>query len=175
MASRKNLLSDEQIEVFGKIKDWLNDSDKKVFSLAGAAFTGKRMVLSAVGQELVQKKKRPLLIAPSVCIAKRYNGVCGKSWNPMDIPLEVGHLIRWKWDTNPIDVGHQSDRSGTLIRLIWDTNPIDLGHFMCGGFVGLLWCMRVHQALIFDLLVGVTFFALSNPNCEESCQPNACR
>ena len=34
---------------------------------------------------------------------------------------DVGHLIRLKWDTNPIDLGH-------LIRLKWDTNPIDLGH-----------------------------------------------
>ncbi len=85
MVSRKNLLSDEQFEVIGKIKDWLNDSDTKVFSLAGAAFTGKRKVLSVVGEELVQRKKSPLLIAPSVCIAKRYNGICGKSWNPKSI------------------------------------------------------------------------------------------
>ena len=66
------MLSDEQTRVFEEIKDWLNDPDKKIFSLTGAFSTGKHMVLSAVRKELAKKDRKTLLIAPNTCIVKRY-------------------------------------------------------------------------------------------------------
>ena len=71
--------NEEQARVFGEIKDWLGDPGKKVFALSGAFSTGKRKILSVAKDEFAKRNKRILLLAPNVCIAKRYTKYCSES------------------------------------------------------------------------------------------------
>ena len=62
----------EQTKALVEIKDWLADDANKVFSLAGAFYTGKAKVRRAAIAEFVRKGKTPIFLSPNVRIANRY-------------------------------------------------------------------------------------------------------
>ena len=66
------LLNSEQTKAFVGIKDWLADDANRVFSLAGAFYTGKTKVLSAAIDEFVRKGKTPIFLSPNARIANCY-------------------------------------------------------------------------------------------------------
>jgi hypothetical protein len=67
-----SMLNGEQTRSYVAIHDWLADTNKKVFSLAGAFYTGKTKILKAVVDEIVSSGKTPLFLAPNSRIANRY-------------------------------------------------------------------------------------------------------
>lgn len=73
------MLNGEQARVLGEFRDWLDDPGRKVFALSGAFSTGKSRILSVAKDEFVKRNKRTLLLAPNVCIAKRYTKYCRES------------------------------------------------------------------------------------------------
>ena len=108
------MLNEEQARVFGEIKDWLGDPGKKVFALSGAFSTGKRKILSVAKGEFAKRNKRILLLAPNVCIAKRYAIFCGESRDSRSI-------YSWLYTKEP-----EIKRGKRFYRIEHDENPSDI-------------------------------------------------
>lgn len=89
------VLNSEQSKAFVCIKDWIADTSNKVFSLAGAFYTGKTKVLKFAVNELVHKGKTPLFLAPNARIANRYKA--------KGFP-DVSSLYSWLYAGRPNDI-----------------------------------------------------------------------
>ena len=65
-------LNTEQSKAIVAIEDWLENIEKKVFSLAGAFYTGKAKLLKTAVQRIIQHGKSPVFLAPNARIANLY-------------------------------------------------------------------------------------------------------
>jgi hypothetical protein len=103
-------LNGEQTQAIVKIKDWLKDEELKVFSLAGAFYTGKSKVLGTIVHNLVDSGKTPIYLAPNARIANRYKT---KGFS------DVSSIYSWLYAGRPNDI-----KNGKAIYPI-DREPID--------------------------------------------------
>jgi hypothetical protein len=104
------MLNSEQTKALVGIKDWLTDTNNKVFSLAGAFYTGKTKVLESAVNEFVRNGKTPIFLAPNARIANRY-----KSRGFSD----VSSIYSWLYAGRPNDI-----RNGKAVYPV-DREPID--------------------------------------------------
>ncbi len=65
-------LNIEQSKAIIAIEDWLESTKVKVFSLAGAFYTGKSKLLKATVKRIIQHDKSPVYLAPNARIANLY-------------------------------------------------------------------------------------------------------
>lgn len=89
------LLNSEQTKALVGVKDWLADTNYKVFALAGAFYTGKIKVLESAVCEFVRNGKTPLFLAPNARIANRYKA--------RGFP-DVSSLYSWLYAGRPNDI-----------------------------------------------------------------------
>lgn len=71
-AEEETFLNAEQSKAIVAIEDWLDNTEKKVFSLAGAFYTGKAKLLKAATQRTIEHGKSPVYLAPNARIANLY-------------------------------------------------------------------------------------------------------
>ena len=65
-------LNIEQSKAIVAIEDWLESTKRKVFSLAGAFYTGKSKLLKVTALRIIQHGKSPVYLAPNARIANLY-------------------------------------------------------------------------------------------------------
>ena len=120
-------LNSEQTKALVEIKDWLADDANKVFSLAGAFYTGKTKVLGSAIAEFVRKGKNPILLSPNVRIANRYKDSGFGDVNSIYTWLYAGHPNEIKNEKEIYPVNRDPIDPNKDIIIIFDSHLLGDG------------------------------------------------
>ena len=121
-------LNSEQTKALVAIKDWLAETNNKVFSLAGAFYTGKSKVLKFAVHEFVRNGKTLLYLAPNASIADRYKDRGFSDVSSIYSWLYAGsHIIRNGKKVYPVD--HRPIDPDKVVIVVFDSHL--LGNEFC--------------------------------------------